>query len=359
MVRPSARNERQPHAQRLRQSGLSPELLRQAAQQALRRGLVTRGRACGGRDRPQTVPEASQNDPAPTPPEAFQAGARAAPARSSAKTGAEFARKRQLLVFDRFLARIVAVLGDAATLKGGSVLELRLERARTTKDVDLRMVGSPDDVLAKLQEPVARTSATSWRSRSGRTTTTRRSRTTGCSTTGFGSERSASSRAKLYGQPALASTSRSVTDPRRARGRGRGGRARVRRHRPADAAALPDRDAHRGEAARAYTMPRATELAREGPARPRAPGVGAGARRQRLRALPSSRPSPSARRTLCPARCPRPSRHGARPTRAMAREDQLRWTTLDDVTAAAKAFLDPVLAGGSMSRGGPTDWRWG
>ena len=62
------------------------------------------------------------------------------------------ARKRQLIVFDRFLARIVAVLGDAATLKGGLVLELRLERARTTKDVDLRMVGSTVDVLAKLQE---------------------------------------------------------------------------------------------------------------------------------------------------------------------------------------------------------------
>lgn len=60
--------------------------------------------------------------------------------RTSAKTGAEFARKRQLLVFDRFLARVVAVLGDAATLKGGLVLELRLARARTTKDVDLRMM---------------------------------------------------------------------------------------------------------------------------------------------------------------------------------------------------------------------------
>lgn len=71
--------------------------------------------------------------------------------RASAKTGADFARKRQLLVFDRFLARIVAILGDAATLKGGLVLELRLERARTTKDVDLRMVGSPEDVLSKLQ----------------------------------------------------------------------------------------------------------------------------------------------------------------------------------------------------------------
>lgn len=72
--------------------------------------------------------------------------------RTSAKSGAGFARNRQLLVFDRFLARIVAVLGDAVTLKGGLVLELRLERARTTKDGDLRMTGAPDDVLAKLQE---------------------------------------------------------------------------------------------------------------------------------------------------------------------------------------------------------------
>lgn len=64
--------------------------------------------------------------------------------RASSKTGAEFARKRQLLVFDRFLARVVALLGDAATLKGGLVLEMRLERARTTKDVDLRLLGSSD-----------------------------------------------------------------------------------------------------------------------------------------------------------------------------------------------------------------------
>ncbi len=72
--------------------------------------------------------------------------------RSATKTGAGFARKRQLLVFDRFLARIGAALGDTATLKGGLVLESRLERARTTKDIDLRLVGSPDDVLARLQE---------------------------------------------------------------------------------------------------------------------------------------------------------------------------------------------------------------
>jgi hypothetical protein len=72
--------------------------------------------------------------------------------RSSSATGTDFSRRRQLLVFDRFLARLGRVAGDAVTLKGGLVLELRLDRARTTKDVDLRMVGSPADVLELLQE---------------------------------------------------------------------------------------------------------------------------------------------------------------------------------------------------------------
>jgi hypothetical protein len=72
--------------------------------------------------------------------------------RASAKNGGELARKRQLFVFERFLARVVDVLGDAVTLKGGLVLELRLERARTTNDVDLRVVGSPAGMLAQLQE---------------------------------------------------------------------------------------------------------------------------------------------------------------------------------------------------------------
>jgi hypothetical protein len=72
--------------------------------------------------------------------------------RAATGTGAGIARRRQLLVFDRFLARVVAVFGDAATLKGGLALEIRIDRARTTKDVDLRLMGSPADVLASLQE---------------------------------------------------------------------------------------------------------------------------------------------------------------------------------------------------------------
>lgn len=45
--------------------------------------------------------------------------------KTASNSGADFTRKRQLLVFDRFLARIVAVMGDTALLKGGLVLELR------------------------------------------------------------------------------------------------------------------------------------------------------------------------------------------------------------------------------------------
>ena len=57
-------------------------------------------------------------------------------------SGLDFTRRRQVLVFERFLARITQVLGDAVVLKGGLVLELRLEHARTTKDVDLRIAGA-------------------------------------------------------------------------------------------------------------------------------------------------------------------------------------------------------------------------
>jgi hypothetical protein len=50
----------------------------------------------------------------------------------------DLARRRQLLVFERFLARVFARLGERVWLKGGLVLEFRLKRALSTKDVDLR-----------------------------------------------------------------------------------------------------------------------------------------------------------------------------------------------------------------------------
>jgi hypothetical protein len=57
-------------------TGLAPDLLCQATKRALARGLVTKAELAG----------------------------------------VDFARRRQLLVFDRFLARVVALFGDAVLL---------------------------------------------------------------------------------------------------------------------------------------------------------------------------------------------------------------------------------------------------
>lgn len=64
----------------------------------------------------------------------------------------ELHRLRQLIVFDRFLARLTIAYRDAVVLKGGLVLELRLSRARTTKDIDLRLAGRSDETLTRLQD---------------------------------------------------------------------------------------------------------------------------------------------------------------------------------------------------------------
>lgn len=58
-------------------------------------------------------------------------------------------------MFDRFVARVFAVFGDRVIAKGGAVLELRLERARMTRDVDLRVTGDPHSILPLLERASA------------------------------------------------------------------------------------------------------------------------------------------------------------------------------------------------------------
>jgi hypothetical protein len=65
--------------------------------------------------------------------------------------GGGMGRFRQVLVFDRFLARIAEQFGERVVVKGGVVLELRLERARTTRDVDVSLSGPSDSLLGDLQ----------------------------------------------------------------------------------------------------------------------------------------------------------------------------------------------------------------
>ncbi len=59
-----------------------------------------------------------------------------------------------------------------------------------------------------------------------------------------------------------------------------------------------------------------------------------------------------------PANVPEPLRAWTTPYAAMAREDQLPWLTLDDVTKAAQTFLDPVLAGQLDATWEPEAWNW-
>jgi hypothetical protein len=66
------------------------------------------------------------------------------------RDGRSINRVRQLVVMERFLARVFAGF-DSAVLKGGMVMELRLERARATKDVDLRLNGRANEILDRLQ----------------------------------------------------------------------------------------------------------------------------------------------------------------------------------------------------------------
>lgn len=59
-----------------------------------------------------------------------------------------------------------------------------------------------------------------------------------------------------------------------------------------------------------------------------------------------------------PAALPEPLSAWTTPYAAMAREDQLPWLSLVDVTKAAQSFLDPVLAGDIADTWNPRAWGW-
>lgn len=277
--------------------------------------------------------------------------------RSSATTGAEFARKRQLLVFDRFLARIALVLGDAATLKGGLVLELRLERARTTKDVDLRMVGSPDDVLAKLQEAGRKNLGDFMTFEVVPDDDHPEIQNDGMQYDGLRFRAECKLAGKLYGQPFgvdVAFGDPILGEPE----------VIVAEDVLAFAGIAPPTlrlypiETHIAEKLHAYTMPRTRPNSRVKDL----PDIALLATAQpidakRLRAALEQ--TFAFRKThALPAAVPSPIEAWRTPYEAMAREDQLAWPTLDEVTKAAQAFLNPVLAGGLDATWEPETWTW-
>jgi hypothetical protein len=277
--------------------------------------------------------------------------------RSSAETGAEFSRKRQLLVFDRFLARVVAVLGDGATLKGGLVLERRIERARATKDIDLHTMGSPNDILAKLQETARLDLGDFMTFEVGPDDDHPEVRNDGMQYDGLRFRAECRFAGKIYGRPFgvdVAFGDPILGDPD----------VVVAEDVLAFAGIAPPTlrlypiETHIAEKLHAYTMPRTRPNSRVKDL----PDLALLATAQtieatRLRAALEQ--TFTFRKThALPAFLPEPLSAWATPYAAMAREDQLAWATLEEVTNAARAFLDPVLAGDLDAEWTPETGTW-
>jgi hypothetical protein len=71
---------------------------------------------------------------------------------TSLNSGTSLARLRKVVAFDRFLARLIRHQPDQWVLKGGFAIDLRLvNKARTTKDIDVLALMGSVDILSSLR----------------------------------------------------------------------------------------------------------------------------------------------------------------------------------------------------------------
>ncbi len=276
--------------------------------------------------------------------------------RNQSTTGADLARHRQLLIFDRFLARLQRTLGDALILKGGLALELRLARARTTKDIDLRLIGPTDQTLARLQEaarldladfltfevvpdddhPEIQTDGVRYEGQRFRTECRLAGKPYG---NGFGVD-------VAFGDPVSGNVETLECD-------------RILDFIGVDPPSIQiyPIETHIAEKLHAYTMPRPRPNSRVKDL-PDMALLGT------IRALESRRLRDAIVRTFefrgthpVPPSLPQPPAGWALPYGAMALSNQLVWRTLVDVTQAAADLMNPVL-GGAPGIWDPTSWQW-
>jgi predicted nucleotidyltransferase component of viral defense system len=276
--------------------------------------------------------------------------------RALSQSGTDFARRRQLLVFDRFLARMVAIFGDAVLLKGGLVLELRLEQARATKDVDLRLAGSPNTALGKLQEAGQQDLGDFMAFEVGRDAEQPAIQNDGMRYEGLRFRAECRLAGRLYGQPFgvdIAFGDPLVGEPEIFTAEDILGFAGI----PPPTLRLYPLETHIAEKLHAYTMPRVRPNTRVKDL----PDIALLASIGPLEAL---RLHKALKRTFdfrdthpLPTAFPDPPIHWLTPYAEIARTNSLAWTTLAQVTAVARAFLNPVLAG-SHGNWLPSAWKW-
>jgi len=272
-------------------------------------------------------------------------------------TASGITRRRQLLVFDRYLARLAGVFGPAAILKGGLVLELRLERARTTRDIDLRLTGSPEGLLERLQA-AGRLDLGDYMSFEIQLDT-RHPEITGDGVQYGGQRFRAECRVAgaLYGQPFgvdVAFGDPILGEPEVVLGDDLLAFAGIA---PPELRVYPV-ETHIAEKLHAYTLPRSTGNTRVKDLPDVALLAQVGAHEARRVGAAIAQTFSFRRTHPVPHQVPAPPESWAAPYAAMAVEDGLPWPTIQDVTTAARAFLDPVLAAEHPALWDPGTWSW-
>lgn len=277
--------------------------------------------------------------------------------RAASRVGTELARKRQLLVFSRFLARVATVMGEDAVLKGGLVLELRLERARTTKDVDLRLSGSSVDVLRSLQEVGRRNLGDYMTFEVVPDADHPEIQNDGMLYDGLRFRAECKLAGKIYGQPFgvdVAFGDPMLGEPEVVVAEDALSFAGIA---PPELRLYPV-ETHIAEKLHAYTMPRPRPNSRVKDL----PDL---ALLATTRCIDAHRLRAALVQTFdfrkthaLPMALPTPAEAWRAPYAAMAREDGLPWGALDDVMRAAARFLDPVLRGESAGTWVPSTWTW-
>ncbi|NTX10633.1 nucleotidyl transferase AbiEii/AbiGii toxin family protein [Myxococcus sp. CA056] len=275
----------------------------------------------------------------------------------TSKHGDDFSRRRQLLVFHRFLARTTQAFGDAVTLKGGLVLELRLERARTTRDVDLRLTGSPKDLLARLQHSGQLDLGDFMRFELRLDTHHPEIQTEGLRYDGRRFRAECRIERELFGHPFgvdVAFGDPLLGEPDVLDAEDSLGFAGI----PPPRLRLYPLETHLAEKLHAYTLPRARPNTRVKDL-PDLALLGT------VRAIDANLLRAAFSRTFTfrkthplPFFLPPPPAEWSGPYRAMAEQDGLPWKTLDALLAAVRGFLDPILLEEEDATWSPRAWAW-
>jgi hypothetical protein len=286
---------------------------------------------------------------------AFKAAVEARLRSHALERGISLQHIRQLLVFDRLLVRLQDAFGRRILLKGGVVLETRLERARATKDLDVSLAGDVTTAWEELADAAERDV--------GDRITFEVSPRRGAHTVSgpgvlYGGARcraQAFLNERPFGDPFgldVVFGYLQSGEPDLLLGRGYLAPLGF----PSPVLRVTNRETHIAEKFHAYSMPmRDNSRTKDLPDIALLASIGP---------LEASRVQAalglifSVRRThALPLQVPDPPGHWVKSYGVMAKADKLPWDTLPAVTSAARAFLNPVLAGcgGAWN---PATWSW-